>query len=879
MRGNVLPLLSPHWHIQPVRVTGEPLALRLATYGRINSCTLEIVLQTPGGQVRYQRMIDASTLIDNAFFFITPHVQPLAEGEALLLCLRSCNAGPDNHIGIWRERGVGPCFTIQRDLRLLEGERIAMLGGGFALGYQQESLGLAYERRWRVDPRTPPQRILFLMRDAGAETREGVVAEEAAILRDLPVKLCFAGQNWAQEQPDLVLLSPKLGDAEARGEALLAHRLGVPVLQIVGEGAAMPARHADGMMTLEHLRVIPSDRLAAEVAASLAGVVPSICVLVSLSGQVKDHADWVKALVKQSYAGKVHLIFVGRAADRPLQDVIGRIIAHSPPAQCMSLTFLFDDASDLASAWSRAAEAAEGDLLLLADMRVLPAPTMLQAHVDGHSYQDCAASMGSLCLEGESASAVKLSAGSAERFIHARAGNLCLRRNVETVAILKRVASLDLPLEWQALLIGFFLYEAGERIKFIENAQASPRDPHQLSALFTKDGAIAERINRDVPGFAAASCNWQADYILPQDVPPPRPALHPPKAGRALRILTYRWHVPHQYELYKLPHQFDLLTGLGSPISEGWDFGLRPMPRNARFITPDTFREEDYDLAILHFDENVLSPEHTNGHLGAEWGANFRWFVENLRLPKVAICHGTPQFYGQYTPGYAGDDLMQVIEPSRQKMVDYLGDIEVVCNSHQARAEWGFRKSRVIWHGFDPAEFAPARYEKGILSPLGPLVTSRPHYRGYYLYQQVFNDAFPREFLPETLKVPDPHIDYADNQFAYGKYNNYINKLRSYSVYFNPTLRSPMPRARAEPMMCGVVSVNAHNHDVDLFIKNGINGFYSNDADELREHLLFLVKNPGIARKMGAESRKTAMELFNNARYLSEWAALIRGVV
>jgi glycosyltransferase involved in cell wall biosynthesis len=87
-----------------------------------------------------------------------------------------------------------------------------------------------------------------------------------------------------------------------------------------------------------------------------------------------------------------------------------------------------------------------------------------------------------------------------------------------------------------------------------------------------------------------------------------------------------------------------------------------------------------------------------------------------------------------------------------------------------------------------------------------------------------------------------------------------------------------MPRARAEPMMCGVVTVNARNHDVDLFIKNGVNGFYSNDPDELREQLLYLMRNPEATRRMGGEARKTALDVFNHDRYLSQWGTLLKSL-
>jgi glycosyltransferase involved in cell wall biosynthesis len=79
-------------------------------------------------------------------------------------------------------------------------------------------------------------------------------------------------------------------------------------------------------------------------------------------------------------------------------------------------------------------------------------------------------------------------------------------------------------------------------------------------------------------------------------------------------------------------------------------------------------------------------------------------------------------------------------------------------------------------------------------------------------------------------------------------------------------------------MMCGLVIVSTNNHDVDLFLKNGVNGFYSNDPDELREYLLYLLKNPALCQKIGMEGRKTAMDIFNHDRYLKEWEDTINSL-
>jgi glycosyltransferase involved in cell wall biosynthesis len=313
-------------------------------------------------------------------------------------------------------------------------------------------------------------------------------------------------------------------------------------------------------------------------------------------------------------------------------------------------------------------------------------------------------------------------------------------------------------------------------------------------------------------------------------------------------------------------------------MTEHWELGQRPHPRNAHFARFADIDPRQYDLAILHFDENVLAPENTNGVIGPDWGAAFRFFRENVKLPTIAVCHGTPQFKGQYNFNYDKPDLLQTIEAERARLADYLRDAHVVCNSYQAQAEWQFHRSSVIWHGFDPTEFPPGTYERGILSPLGPLVLSRPHYRGYFLYQKVFAGCRD-ELRPETLRVPEPHPAYAGNAYAIAKFRRYVDEIRRYSVYFNPTLRSPMPRARGEPMMCGVTTVSADNHDVSRFIDQGVDGFYANDAGELREQLRFLVRNPDAARRMGAAARAKALQVFHIERYLAQWSELIREVV
>jgi glycosyltransferase involved in cell wall biosynthesis len=88
-----------------------------------------------------------------------------------------------------------------------------------------------------------------------------------------------------------------------------------------------------------------------------------------------------------------------------------------------------------------------------------------------------------------------------------------------------------------------------------------------------------------------------------------------------------------------------------------------------------------------------------------------------------------------------------------------------------------------------------------------------------------------------------------------------------------------MPRSRGEAMMAGLVTVSMRNHDVDIFVQNGVNGFFADSAEELAEQLKYLKKNPASLSNISAASRETALDLFNQDRYVSAWEKILRETV
>ena len=58
---------------------------------------------------------------------------------------------------------------------------------------------------------------------------------------------------------------------------------------------------------------------------------------------------------------------------------------------------------------------------------------------------------------------------------------------------------------------------------------------------------------------------------------------------------------------------------------------------------------------------------------------------------------------------------------------------------------------------------------------------------------------------------------------------------------------------------------------VDQIIKNGENGFISNDKEELKKYINLCLNNKDLCKKMGENARKTIVNEFNLESFVSNW--------
>jgi len=649
-------------------------------------------------------------------------------------------------------------------------------------------------------------------------------------------------------------------------------------------------------------------------------VQPRVAIVSVLYGKSRVIESFLTAIGRQSYPGPIDIVLVDDCSPDDDVDRVNSFLASNRVPGNVTVSIIRND-TNLGNCVSRNAglAARDADIYVIIDADCLINRDFIAAHVFAHAYPDADVVVGPLNIEipernplatllayEEDPDRIKREE-TPQDMIFREAPTNCITRNFSVKAAFVPKDGLFDPqfayrasapggFGWEDVDAGWSLAAQGARLAYTEDAfslhvsHPSAIEPDVKSAGLRANFRKLWLKHPDLPviarrwfletgvNIAAAAPEEQkreaADFLADCENVAGRRAL--PRSKRRLKILTHAWHIPHQYELYKSGHDFTLILGLGPEGMQRWKSDQRPTPKNIRYVDYRDVNLRDYDMALLHFDENVLAPENCNGVIPHNWGAAARWLMDCDTLPKVGVCHGTPQFQGQYRAVPGPMKQFEILDLERQRLVDWAAKCHVVVNSCQALLEWGFRQASVIWHGLDPQEYKPATYRRDVLATLRP-IGERPHYRGAFELEQIMT-LLPNVEFAAPVSQDAGLRPLGTYQYGRSRFQGFIDAVREFTVYLNTTRRSPMPRSRTEAMMCGVVPVSLANHDVELFTVQGINGFVGHTPEELADYVEFLCSNRTAAAKIGKRARLDAASLFNHDRYLADWDRLLTEV-
>lgn len=303
-----------------------------------------------------------------------------------------------------------------------------------------------------------------------------------------------------------------------------------------------------------------------------------------------------------------------------------------------------------------------------------------------------------------------------------------------------------------------------------------------------------------------------------------------------LRVIGIPWHVAHQYELAKLFKSYDLILN----HYREWGPQSRPMPENMKMVLE--YKPGDYDLCILHVDQQIVDPKIMKGKL-------FREMRELITdIPIVVINHMTP---------YADDwEVSDVVA----EMKNIVGDLPMVVNSKQASKQWGW--GTPIIHGMDASDWWDLPKEPRIVTSLSTGGMAK---------------AYRRELLATTIQMLEERglsltwIQQDHKMSSFDEYREYIGRSL---IYFHPAWQSPMPRARTEAMLSGACIVSTRHHDWDGYIKDGENGYLIPDNPKAAADLLERLLTTGLkeAREVGQRGKIFAQKTFTHENWEKQWS-------
>ena len=303
----------------------------------------------------------------------------------------------------------------------------------------------------------------------------------------------------------------------------------------------------------------------------------------------------------------------------------------------------------------------------------------------------------------------------------------------------------------------------------------------------------------------------------------------------ALRVFTWHLHGGYLYYLAHGDYEIYLPLKPGRPIPYGGTSpGFRWSP-NVIEIPADEVRNVSFDCVLFqsrtqYFEDqfDILSDE-------------------QRRLPKIYLEHDPPLEHPTEArhPVDDPDVLLVHVTPFN----------ELMWNS-------GRTPTRVIQHGVAVPEGATysGELQRGITA------VNNLYRRGRRTGPDVFDRA--------RAEVP---LDLAGmgSEDVGGLGDIPLEQLLflegGYRFFFNPIRYTSLGLAVVEAMMLGMPVAALGTTEMSAAVENGVSGVVDTDIGRVIDGMRELLRDPGLAKRMGAQARARARERFGIDRFVREW--------
>ncbi len=309
---------------------------------------------------------------------------------------------------------------------------------------------------------------------------------------------------------------------------------------------------------------------------------------------------------------------------------------------------------------------------------------------------------------------------------------------------------------------------------------------------------------------------------------------------RPLKILTWHTHGSYLYYLTQAPHEFYIMSKPGRPAGYGGRSGQMQWGANVHDMPVARVRDEQFDCIIFQDDAQYEKDQ-------------YAFLTQQQRaLPRIYIEHDPPRAHPTDMRHLVDDPNLLLVHVSHFNALMY---------------DSGRTPTRVIEHGV-PAPDNVA-YQGGLAS--GLVIINDLATRGRRLGADIFLHARARVPL-DLVGMGAQQLD-GLGEIAHAQLPAFAARYR---FLFNPIRYTSLGLAVIEAMMIGMPVVALATTEMVTVIDHGESGFIDTNVEALIPHMQELLRNPLLARQLGATARRRARERFGIERFAADWDAALR---
>ena len=296
-------------------------------------------------------------------------------------------------------------------------------------------------------------------------------------------------------------------------------------------------------------------------------------------------------------------------------------------------------------------------------------------------------------------------------------------------------------------------------------------------------------------------------------------------------ILTFDTHERYQFQQAKTGHNF---FSFRYDACKEWDKNYSEVPENYYTMPKNSIMTSiDFDFILSHSKFGQFQMAHR--------------INQTLGLPIVSLEHTLP--------------ISNWPQNQLDRFRAMTGNINVFISEYSV-GRWNMNcDNRVIHHSVDTEIFKPSDVEKNgkVLSVVNDFV-NRDYCCNYSGWQRI-TEGLPVRLVGNTPGLSEPAKDI----------HELVSEYQQASVFLNTSTVSPVPTSLLEAMSCGCAIVSTATCMIPEIIKNGVNGFISNDEEELKSYIKDLLDHSELRRSVGEAARQTILDKFSEEKFINSW--------